>query len=56
MTTTEQLTGAEEVAWDLTDLYASPDDPKLEEEVAGAEQAAAAFRERYHGRVGSLDA
>ena len=55
MATTE-LTGAEEVAWDLSDLYESPDDPRLDEEVADAERSAAAFRERYHGKVASLDA
>ncbi len=54
MATTE-LTGAEEVAWDLSDLYKSPDDPHLDEEVADAESSAAAFRERYHGKVASLD-
>ena len=52
----EERTGAEEVEWDLTDLYDSPDDPKLEEEVSRAETSAAAFRERYHGRVAELDA
>ena len=56
MATTEQRTGAEEVEWDLSDLYAGPDDPKLEEEVAGAEAAAAAFHERYHGAVVGLGA
>ena len=56
MTTIEQLTGAEEVEWDLSDLYASPDDPKLEEEMAGAERAAAAFRERYYEAVAGLSA
>jgi oligoendopeptidase F len=56
MTPTEQLTGAEDVAWDLSDLYAAPDDPKLEAEVAGAERAAAAFRERYHEGVVGLSA
>ena len=55
MATTE-ITGAEEVAWDLSDLYEGPDDPKLEEEVAGAEASADAFRSRYHGQVGELDA
>jgi oligoendopeptidase F len=55
MATTE-LTGAEEVAWDLSDLYKSPDDPRLDEEVADAESSAAVFRERYHGKVASLDA
>jgi oligoendopeptidase F len=53
---TIELTGAEEVAWDLTDLYAGPDDPALEGDVAETEAAAAAFRERYHGKVAELDA
>src|SRR5207244_1940486 len=56
MTTIEQLTGAEEVEWDLSDLYESPDDPKLEEEVAGAERGAAAFRERYYEGAAGLSA
>lgn len=55
MTTTE-LTGAEEVAWDLSDLYDGGDDPRLESDVRGAEEAADAFRERYHGAVAGLDA
>ena len=55
MTTTE-LTGAEDVAWDLSDLYDGGDDPRLEEDVREAEEAATAFRERYHGKVAELDA
>jgi oligoendopeptidase F len=55
MTTTE-LTGAEDVAWDLSDLYDGGDDPRLEEDVREAEEAAAAFRERYHGKVAELAA
>ena len=55
MTTTE-LTGAEDVAWNLSDLYESGDDPRLEADVQEAEQASAAFRERYHGKVAELDA
>jgi oligoendopeptidase F len=55
MATTE-LTGAEEVAWDLTDLFEGPDDPKLEAEVADAESAGEASRSRYHGRVAGLGA
>jgi oligoendopeptidase F len=53
---TTELTGAEEVAWDLSDLYAGPDDPALESDLGEAERGAAAFRERYHGQVGELDA
>jgi oligoendopeptidase F len=55
MATTE-ITGAEEVAWDLSDLYDSPDDPRLDAEVADAERSTEAFYERFHGTVGELDA
>ncbi len=55
MTTTE-LTGAEEVAWDLSDLYEGSDDPRLETDITEAEAAASAFRERYHGTVAGLNA
>jgi oligoendopeptidase F len=53
---TTELTGAEEVAWDLTDLYEALDDPRIDADVAQSEADAAAFRERYHGRVAELDA
>jgi oligoendopeptidase F len=55
MTTTE-ITGAEEVAWDLSDLFDATDDPQIEADIAEAEQAAAAFRERYYGKVAELSA
>jgi oligoendopeptidase F len=55
MTTTE-LTGAEQVSWDLSDLYEGSDDPRLEEHIGEAEQAAAAFRDRYYGKVAGLNA
>jgi oligoendopeptidase F len=55
MATIEQ-TGAEEVAWDLSDLYQGNDDPRIDEHIAEAEAAAAAFRERYHGNVAELGA
>jgi len=55
MATTE-LTGAEEIAWDLGDLYEGADDPRIESDVGEAEADAAAFRERYHGKVSGLDA
>ena len=53
MTTTE-LTGAEDVAWDLSDLYESGDDPRLDADVQEADEAAAAFRDRYYGKVAGL--
>jgi len=55
MATTE-LTGAEDVAWDLSDLYESGDDPRLEADVGEAEDAAEAFRERYYEKVSTLSA
>ena len=55
MTTTE-LTGAEDVAWDLSDLYDGGDDPRIEQDVEQTEAAAAAFRERYYGTVADLSA
>ena len=54
--TTIELTGAEEVAWDLSDLYASGEDPRLESDVAEATDAASAFRDRYYGKVATLSA
>ena len=53
MTTTE-ITGAEDVAWNLSDLYDGGDDPRLEQDVEQTETAAADFRERYYGRVAQL--
>jgi oligoendopeptidase F len=54
--TTIELTGAEEVAWDLSDLYESGDDPRIERDVEETDAAAAAFRERYYGKVVELSA
>src|SRR6187551_2433925 len=53
--TTAEVTGAEEVAWDLSDLFEGIDDPHIDEVVGQAEVDAAAFRERYHGKVAGLD-
>ena len=55
MTTTE-LTGAEEVAWDLSDLYEGGDDPRLDADLQATDEAAAAFRDRYYGKVAELSA
>ncbi|MDQ3876327.1 MAG: M3 family oligoendopeptidase [Actinomycetota bacterium] len=53
-TTTE--TGAEGIAWDLSDLYGGPNDPALERDLEAASASAAEFRERYAGRIAELDA
>ena len=55
MTTTE-LTGAEDIAWDLSDLYDGGDDARLQQDEQEAEQAAAEFRDRYYGKVAELSA
>lgn len=39
-------------AWDLSDLYAGPEDPALLRGLGRAEKAAAAFAKRYRGRLG----
>ena len=45
-------TGAEEVHWDLTDLY--PDADTLERDLQTADDSARTFAQRYHDRVGHL--
>ncbi|HLI55813.1 MAG TPA: oligoendopeptidase F, partial [Actinomycetota bacterium] len=51
-----QPTGADAIAWDLTDLYADLDDPQLKSDLDTAMDRAKAFRERYRGHVAELDA
>jgi oligoendopeptidase F len=48
-------TGAETVRWDLSDLYSSPTDPKLEATLARALEHAKAFEATYKGRVATLE-
>lgn len=55
-TMTRTSTGAEKVAWDLSHIYASAEDPRLHTEVANALSRALKFSGRYHGRVAELDA
>ncbi len=52
---TTTKTGAENVRWDLTDLFQSPDDPKLEKTLAGSLAKARDFESRYKGKVATLD-
>ncbi|MBL8155917.1 MAG: hypothetical protein JNM70_17190 [Anaerolineae bacterium] len=52
----ERLTGAEEVVWDLSIFYASPDDPALQRDMDAVMQQAGAFADRYRGRVAELSA
>jgi oligoendopeptidase F len=50
------VTGAEAVEWNLDDLYLGPDDPRLAADLESALADAKAFRERYRGKLGELDA
>jgi len=49
-------TGAENIAWDLSDLYKSPDDPKLLEDKKSLLEEADEFADKYHGRISALSA
>jgi oligoendopeptidase F len=40
------------VAWDLSDLYRSPTDPRLRADIKAANVAAIAFEEKYRGTIG----
>jgi oligoendopeptidase F len=50
-----KTTGAEDVRWDLSDLFASPDDPKIEATLARELEHAKAFEAKYKGHVASLE-
>lgn len=41
-------------AWDLTDLYPSPDSSELEDDLVKVEKAAIAFKEKYAGKLANL--
>src|SRR5579864_99898 len=48
-------TGAENVRWDLSDLFASPDDPEIESWLAHDIESAISFEKNYKGRVATLE-
>ncbi|HEY3585912.1 MAG TPA: M3 family metallopeptidase, partial [Myxococcaceae bacterium] len=48
-------TGAETVRWDLSDLFASPTDPKLEAALAASLERAKEFEASYRGRVATME-
>ena len=53
---TAQLTGAEEIVWDLSDLYAGMDDPQLNADLDACDAEADALGETYRGRIAGLTA
>jgi oligoendopeptidase F len=53
--TQTQRSGAEEVLWDLSDLYASVDDPQIEADIKQAERQADELSAEYRGKLTTLD-
>lgn len=51
----DSTSSAASVEWDLSDLYASPDDPRLEQDVADLILRAGAFEKAYKGKIDSPD-
>jgi oligoendopeptidase F len=51
MATATPTSSAAGVAWDLHDLYAGLDDPKIEQDLTRAEQRAKAFEEVHRGKI-----
>ncbi|MFU8811761.1 MAG: M3 family oligoendopeptidase [Balneolaceae bacterium] len=47
----KSFTGAEEVRWDLTDLYAAPDSPELQKDKEAVLQQADRFANTYRGTI-----
>ena len=52
----DHITGAEQVTWDLSDLYNSPDDPALQSDREQVLKDAEKFADNYRGRIGELSA
>ena len=53
---TVPLTGAEDINWDLSDLYAGVNDPNLDRDLDQADARADKLAEQYRGRIADLDA
>ena len=50
----KEITGAEDIRWDLADLYRSPDDPALAKDRTAVLEKAEHFGDKYRGRIGTL--
>ena len=55
MTQTVDILAETDVSWDLSDLFASPNDPKIEATLQAAKKQAAAFAAAYQGKIDSPD-
>jgi oligoendopeptidase F len=56
MEATDDEVLASGVRWDLSDLYAGPDDPQIDADLDGALDGAKDFARRFRGRLASLTA
>ena len=54
MADTQTITGAENIFWDLSDLYASTDETGLGGDLATIEQRSKDFRDRWYGKFATL--
>src|SRR5262249_45384093 len=52
----QEKTGADNVIWDLSDLYKGMDDPDIERDFKESDAHADRFAEQYRGRIASLSA
>lgn len=50
-----EKTGAENIRWDLTELFSSPDDPAFERTLSEALKFAREFEAEYRGRIAQLE-
>ncbi len=55
MATELRETGAEEVRWDLSEMYSSPSDPAIETVLTEAQEFAQSFEVQFKGRVAQLE-
>jgi oligoendopeptidase F len=53
---TRQSSGAEEVTWNLSDLYAAVDDAAIDQDLDEAHDRAGELAQTYRGRIAELDA
>ena len=49
-----QVTGAENVRWDLSELFSGLDDPKIDIVLNQSRQQAERFVDQYRGKLGDL--
>ncbi|GAB5408378.1 MAG: M3 family oligoendopeptidase [Balneolaceae bacterium] len=54
MSDSKTLTGAEEINWDLSDLYSSSTDPQLNKDKQSLLEEADAFAAKYKGKIAEL--